>query len=129
MDWLVFLFALELGFARENTTITQYNLGSIQQATYESAWSPYVEFMGGTQIFGLLYLTGTIQTYAVLGNFPTLGPFRADYSIDAYLRWKSFFFGYAHICTHIIESPETCRHDELLSNSDRFYIRFEHNPP
>jgi len=129
MDWLVFLFALELGIARENITITQYNYDSIQQATYESAHSPYIEFMGGVQFFGPLYLTGTVRTYAVMNDFPALGPFRADYSIDAYLRWKSFFFGYAHTCIHVIESPETCRHDELLSNSDRFYIRVEYNPP
>lgn len=129
MDWLVFLFALELGIAREDAFISQYTPDIRQQATYESTWSPYTELMGGARFFDLLYITGTVRTYEMLADFPAFDPFKTAYSIDAYLRWKSFIFGYTHTCIHVVESSATIHNDEFLSGSDRFYFRFEHNPP
>ena len=132
MDWLVFLFALELGIARESITIPfRYAVIDETQTTisgreYDLEWSLYTQLESGIELFDLLYFIGTARIYEnpIINDF-SFNPFRADFLFDIYISKQKFKLGYQHLCIHSILTATTKQSDRLIGGSDRFYFRIE----
>jgi len=98
MNWLLFIFALEAG-------IIPTDIFVIYQVSHEEIHdqSIYIQFEAEIELFKILFVGGSIRTYAwkEIENI-SFWPWRDGYLFNAGLRYKILELGFRHYCTHPI---------------------------
>jgi len=96
MDWIVFLFALELGIV-PTSGFVMYDTPS--ETVFEQAG--YVQLETRIELFKYLFLGGSIRTYVWKDREGvSFWPWRDGYMFNAGLRYKQMELGFRHYCTH-----------------------------
>ncbi len=119
MNWLILLFALEMGYAPYYGSFN----GSehfLEQNIY------YVTMETEAILLDYIFIGGVIKTY--INDKPddyTFSPFEADYLFKAGLRYKNLEVGFKHFCLHPVRPYEMYYEPQGSTDSgyEEFYIR------
>lgn len=125
MDWLVFLFALELGISPQ-IGVLQYE--PLEVDTYE--WGvAYTQLEAEVQLFDVLFAGGSVRTYILPADgWLSWSPNTTVYDWRCGLRWRFAELGWRHRCFH-----PTIPYQPILNQVvtgiegayDELYIRLE----
>ncbi len=96
MNWIIFIFALEIGWV-PNDILRTYEPPMI----YNSAESAYIQFESEVELFKLFFIGGSIRTYISKNkNSYDFWPTRDGYMFYTGLRYDILEIGFRHYCTH-----------------------------
>lgn len=126
MNWLILLFALELGYAPNYQSLNvvpetiNYNL---------TENVGYVLFEAEVVAWDILFAGGATKTYIQTkkDNVTNYYPFESDYLFNAGLRFGLLEIGYRHLCLHPTRPYEIYYNTQTSTDAfyDEFYIRME----
>jgi hypothetical protein len=85
MEWIAFVFALELGAIRGSDIPVDV--------------SSYVQMEAAAVVLGHLEIGGSLRSYQVPDG-DQAWPFRMDYTVDATVRFGGISLGVEHTCHH-----------------------------
>ena len=96
MSWLVFIFALEIGWLPIDS-LKMYE----QPMSYQSGQSGYIQFESEIELFKHVFVGGSIRTYISKNkNSYDFWPTRDGYMFYTGLRYDILEIGFRHYCTH-----------------------------
>ncbi len=129
MNWLVLLYALELGFAPHYGSL---NVISKQPSIIEANLTEdigYVNFEAEVVAWNTLFVGGAVKTYVQSKTDTKLNyhPFESDYLFKGGLRFGGLEFGYRHLCLHPNRPYEIVYNAQQSTDAsyDEFYVRME----
>ena len=114
MDWLLFVFALELGAIRASDIPVDPSM--------------YVQTDVAAIIGDHLEVGSTMRSYQVPENIDNWLPFRIDYSLSAVVRFGGLSFGVEHLCYHPVTPYRAYQFAPVDRWSDRVFVRVETLP-
>ncbi len=119
MNWILLLFALEIGYAPY--------YASVNADTYLKDRNIfYVTMEAEVDILKYLFIGGTVKTYVNdKPNDYKFTPFEADYILETGLRYKNIELGFKHFCLHPVRPFEMYypSQDSRDGGYEEFYIR------
>ncbi len=96
MNWIIFFFALEIGWLPIDS-LKMYE----QPMSYQSNQSGYIQFESEVELFKHLFVGGSIRTYISKNkNSYDFWPTRDGYMFYTGLRYDILEIGFRHYCTH-----------------------------
>jgi len=124
MNWLILLFAIELGWA---PNYESYNIALPDAELNVTQNIGYVLFEAEVVAWDTFFIGGATKTYVQPITLNAYHPFESDYLFNAGLRFGELEIGYRHFCLH----PN--RPHNLIYNTkgdtdagyEEFYIRIE----
>lgn len=125
MDWLVFLFALELGWSPQ--------LGVLQYEPYQAVYAEdimYTELQAELEFFGFLFAGGGVKTYITPSGKFNFAPNTTIYDFKAGLRLSIFEVGWRHRCFHPTFPYQPIFNQELTGlegGYDEVYLRISNH--
>ena len=125
MNWLILLFAFEIGFAptydSENVVVSENSIIINEDIFYTS-------FEVEAIIYDYLFVGGSVKTYVQdMKLSKTFYPFELDSFFNAGLRYKNIELGFKHFCLHPVRPYEMYYEPQGSNNAayEEFYIRIE----
>jgi len=127
MNWLILLFALEMGYAPIYSSLNVLP-ESINHSITENIG--YVIFEAEVVVWDTLFVGGATKTY-VQGkdnDVTNYYPFESDYLFNAGLRFGQIELGYRHLCLHPSRPYEIYYESQQSTDAgyNEFYIRMDH---
>jgi hypothetical protein len=96
MNWLVFLYALEIGLLPNNSFVMYQKPAD---EVFDQAF--YIQFESEIEMFRFLFLGGSIRTYLWKDKKGiSFWPSRDGYQFNVGFRYKFLEVGFRHYCTH-----------------------------
>jgi len=126
MNWLVLLFALELGYAPIYGSLNVLPESAEHNVTENIG---YILFEAEVIAWNTLFIGGATKTYiqSKQDTITRYRPFESDYLFNAGLRFSQLEIGYRHLCLHPTRPYEIIYQPQQSTDAwyDEFYIRIE----
>ena len=125
MNWLIFLFAIELGFA------PSYGSLNITEGVPDFMLTEqvgYVQMDAEVEMFDFLFVGGSMKTYIQgTSDITNYHPFELDSFFNAGLRFGDMELGWRHLCLHPVRPLEIVYNSNTSTDAsyDEYYIRME----
>jgi hypothetical protein len=118
MDFLTLILVLELGF--NPTNVYFFDASQMAYAYQEDVVYTYLE--GGVEIWGTLYVGGSVRTDTQMIGLETYAPYHAEYWFFLNIDIGPVEIGYRHLCVHPVVTEGFEWH--MRGGKDEYYIRF-----
>ena len=123
MNWLILLYALELGYAPHYASLNALNENDYLIRN-ESVY--YITMDAEIIILDHLFIGGAVKTYInPIEDTYQYFPFEADYLFKAGLRFDNLELGFRHFCLHPVRPYEMYYQPQGSTDAsyEEFYIR------
>jgi hypothetical protein len=123
MNWILLLFALELGYSPLYESLNSTPLGT-ENIRIEN--NIYITLETEIKIKNIFFIGGSVKTYFnPMIKSKTFWPFENNYMFKTGLRYKNLEIGFRHLCLHPVKPWES--YLQPISSTDgsyeEFYIR------
>jgi len=101
MNWLIFLFALELGWLPQGN-FAMYNVSDRFMKVYPVKYTAYVDMEAEVVMFNTLFAGGSVRTsvWQFDSDSWTYFPHKAVYGFFAGVKTRKVEVGFRHYCIH-----------------------------
>ena len=103
MNWLLFMFMLEVGFLPQGGGLVMYDSEGLREMypNVDRSYG-YTDLQAELQFFNFLFVGGGVKTM-VFSHFKqgkSFFPYEADYNFNVGVRFRGVEMGFRHYCIH-----------------------------